>query len=62
MGTIFLKVRDPFNFRYSISDRGRIFVGCGKCKQAYLTIVHGFSGLKNCLWWLQNLFSNGSKI
>jgi len=49
MGTIFFKVRDPINLKYSISDRGRIFVGCGKCKQAYLTIVHGFSGLRNCL-------------
>jgi hypothetical protein len=62
MGTILLKVRDPIDLWYSISDRGRICVGRGRCKQAYLTIVHDSSGPKNYLWWLWNLFSNSSKI
>jgi len=43
MGITLLKVKDPIDFWYSISDRRRIYVGCGRCKWVDLTIVHGFS-------------------
>jgi hypothetical protein len=44
-----LKVRDPIDLWYLISEGERICVGHGRCKEIDLTIVHGFNISKNCI-------------
>jgi hypothetical protein len=44
------------------SERGRICVSCGRCKQVDLTIVYGFNGPDNYIMVVVEFFSNGSKI